>query len=91
MDLDTDNDVEYPILEIIGSRTFGRPPVPRYEVRWAAPYGPEHDDWINADVLEECVALDSFLARQKETEAEESINRRRSPRLANIPPVPPLP
>jgi hypothetical protein len=85
IDLDTDNDVEYPIQEIIGSRTFGRTQIPQYQVRWAAPYGPEQDDWINADELEECAALDSFLARQTETEAEESINRRRSPRLANIP------
>jgi hypothetical protein len=44
IDLDTDNDVEYPIQEIIGSRTFGRPPVPQYQIRWAAPNGPEHDD-----------------------------------------------
>ena len=76
IDLDTDNDVEYPIQEIIGSRTFGRTRIPQYQVRWAAPYGPEHNNLINAEELEECAALDSFLARQTETEAEESINRR---------------
>jgi hypothetical protein len=86
IDLDTDNDVEYPILEILESRTFGRAQIPQYKVSWSAPYGPEHDDWINADELEECAALDRFLERQKETEAQDAISRRQSRRQANLPP-----
>jgi hypothetical protein len=91
VDLDTDNDVEYPFKESVGSRAFGRTQIAQYQVRWAAPYGPEHDDWIDASELEECAGVDDFLARQTENDTEESINRRRSPRLANISPVPPLP
>ncbi len=86
IDLDTDNDVEYPMLEILESRTFGRAQIPQYKVSWSAPYGPEHDDCINADELEECAALDRFLERQKETEAQDAISRRQSRRQANLPP-----
>jgi hypothetical protein len=83
--------VEYPIKEILGSRVFGWAQIPQYNVRWASQYGPKHDDWIAASELEECASVDAFLARQTEMEVEDNINRRQSPRLANIPPVPPLP
>jgi hypothetical protein len=89
VDQDLNDDVEYPIKEILESRAFGRAQIPQYNVMWASPYG--HDEWLPATDQEECTSVDSFLARQGEKEANELIKRRRSPRIANIPPIAQLP
>jgi hypothetical protein len=80
-DVELDDDVtEYPIQEILFSRVWGREKISQYRIRWGLPYGPESDSWEAAENLEECTALDTFLAKQG-NEGEEHINRRRSPRL----------
>jgi hypothetical protein len=82
VELDIEDQVEYPVKEIMGSRAFGRAQVPQYHVRFASPYGPEHDDWLPAELVEECEALDTFLALQGDIEKQNDINRRKTPRIA---------
>jgi hypothetical protein len=45
VDLDTSDDVEYPILEITQSRVFGPAKQPQYWVVWAPPFSIEHSSW----------------------------------------------
>ena len=80
VELDLDDVTEYPIQEILFSRVWGRDKISQYRIRWGLPYGPESDSWESAENLEECTALDTFLAKQG-NEGEEHITRRRSPRL----------
>jgi hypothetical protein len=49
------------------SRVWGAKKVPQYRVRWDLPYGPESDSWEDAVELEECLAVDTFLALQDST------------------------
>jgi hypothetical protein len=82
VDLDLDDVNEYPIKEILFSRVWGRDKISQYRIRWGLPYGPESDLWEGAKKLEECSALDTFLALQNSTnEDDPPISRRRSPRL----------
>jgi hypothetical protein len=50
---------EYHVQEIIDSRRRGKGW--QYLVRWTG-YGPEHDCWIAGSTLEDCTALDTWLA-----------------------------
>ncbi len=80
--LDVDGVAEYPIKKILESRVWGPSKIPQYRLRWGLPYGPEADSWEPAANLEECKAVDDFLAKQDSLGIDEpTINRRRSPRL----------
>jgi hypothetical protein len=50
---------EYHVQEIIDSRRRGKGW--QYLVRWTG-YGPEHDRWIAGSTLEDCTALNTWLA-----------------------------
>jgi len=50
---------EYHVEEIIDSRRRGKGW--QYLVRWTG-YGPEHDRWLAGSTLDECAALDTWLA-----------------------------
>ena len=80
VELDLDDVTEYPIQEILFSRVWGRDKISQYRIRWGLPYGPESDSWESAENLEECTALDTFLAKHGNEDAEH-ITRLRSPRL----------
>jgi hypothetical protein len=51
--------------------------VVKYRVYWGPPYGPADDSWENADEIEKCAALDTFLEKEQRRES----SRRRSDRL----------
>ena len=50
---------EYHVEKIIDSRRRGKGW--QYLVRWTG-YGPEHDRWLAGSALDECAALDAWLA-----------------------------
>lgn len=52
---------EFFVQEIIDSRQCGKGW--QYLVRWTG-YGPEHDRWLAGSSLDECAALDAWLARE---------------------------
>jgi hypothetical protein len=80
--LDLEGVAEYPIKEILETRVWVRAKIPQNRLRWNLPYGPESDSWEPAANLEECEAVDAFLAKQDSLGNEEpTLNRRRSPRL----------
>ena len=80
--LDRDGVAEYPIKEILEIRVVGPYKIPQDRLRWGLPYGPKADSWEPATNLEECQAVDDFLAKQDSLGIDEpTINRRRSPRL----------
>ena len=84
VDLDTSDDVEYPVLEITHSRVFGPSKIPQYWVVWGPPYSLKHSSWEPADELEHCSAVDRFLARQQSESKADDAHKRRSPRIAKL-------
>jgi hypothetical protein len=58
IDLDLDEVAEYPIMQILFTRVWGRAQIPQYRIRWDLLYRPESDKWEDAENLEECTALD---------------------------------
>jgi hypothetical protein len=80
--LDLEGVAEYPLKMILDSRVWERAKIPQYRIRWYLPYGPESDSWEAAANLEECEAVDTFMAKQDRLGNDEpTINRRHSPRL----------
>jgi hypothetical protein len=69
---------EYPVHSILKREI--RNGVIKYRVRWGPPYGPADDSWENADEIEKCEALTTFLAKEQQMEE----GRRRSTRV--VPP-----
>jgi len=58
---------EYHVQAIINSRRRGKGW--QYLVHWAG-YGPEHDRWLARSNLEECTALDAWLAESNSGSGE---------------------
>ena len=84
VDLDTSDDVEYPVLDITHSRVFGPSKIPQYWVVCGPPYFIEQASWEPADEQERCSAVDRFLACQQSKTKADDAHRRRSPRLAKL-------
>jgi hypothetical protein len=54
---------EYPVHAILKREIRGG--VVKYRVCWGPPYGPADDSWENADEIEKCAALDTFLEKEQ--------------------------
>jgi hypothetical protein len=66
---------EYPVHAILKRKIRGG--VVKYRVDWGPPYGPADDSWENADEIEKCAALDTFLEKEQRMQSF----RRRSGRV----------
>jgi hypothetical protein len=54
---------EYPVQAILKREI--RNGMVKYRVRWGPPYGLADDSWENADEIEKCAALDTFLEKEQ--------------------------